>query len=64
MTQAILEKKQDFTHLTSCEIEKDRYEGLKKYHNHHTSIVHMDAEACLNTFSSGSVDVVVSTLPL
>ncbi|GAB0175036.1 MAG: rRNA adenine N-6-methyltransferase family protein [Candidatus Altimarinota bacterium] len=64
MTRAILEKKNDSTHLTSCEIEKDRYEGLRKYHNNHTSIVHLDAEACLNSFPREGVDIVISTLPL
>ena len=64
MTRAILEKKEDRTILTSCEIEKDRYEGLKKYENHHTKIVLMDTAACLETFPEGSIEIVISTLPL
>jgi|JI10StandDraft_1071094.scaffolds.fasta_scaffold400594_2 phospholipid N-methyltransferase len=64
MTRAILAKKDDRALLTSCEIEKDRYEWLKKYHNDHTKILHMDAAACLETFSKESIDLVISTLPL
>lgn len=63
-TRAILKRKMNETVLTSCEIEKDRYEDLKKYDNHHTKILHMDAEACLKTFPEWSREVVISTLPL
>lgn len=63
-TRAILKRKMDDTILTSCEIEKERYKDLTVYHNHHTKIVHMDAQACLETFSPGSIEVVISTLPL
>ncbi len=63
-TRAILKRKIDKTLLTSCEIEKFRFDDLKKYNNHHTKILHMDAEACLNTMKEGSVEVVISTLPL
>jgi phospholipid N-methyltransferase len=64
MTRAILEKKHDGSTLTCCEIEKDRYEWLKQYHNSHTKIVHMDAQACLESFQDESIDIIVSTLPL
>jgi phospholipid N-methyltransferase len=64
MTRALIKNKDDSTILTCCEIEEDRFDGLKKYENEHTKIVLMDAENCLKQFQAESVDLVVSTLPL
>ena len=64
MTAAIIKKKSDSSVLTSCEIQKDRYEQLLRYENDHTKILHMDAKSCLESFPPDSIDVVISTLPL
>lgn len=64
MTRAIISKKEATTKLTTCEIEQHRYEWLKQYHADTVNIIHLDAASCLGEFREGSIDLVVSTLPL
>jgi phospholipid N-methyltransferase len=64
MTRALISRKGENTQLTSCELDEDRYNRLKYLTSESIKIVHLDAEKCLSTFARGSVDLIISTLPL
>ena len=64
MTRALISQKWKTAHLTSCELDRDRYEWLKHLESDSVKIVLLDAEKCLSTFARGSVDLIISTLPL
>lgn len=64
MTRALISQKWQTTYLTVCELDKERYDGLKRLETETIKIVHLDAEKCLSTFAPLSVDLIISTLPL
>ena len=64
MTREILKRKKPSTTLRTCEREQERFDILKTYSTDTCTISHEDALTCLQKMTDGSIDSIISTLPL